>query len=68
MVSDKLTVILTNGTIIQECFGLSRILTEHLDLFSNLGAAKSAEVMKLILNPDDRILERTIEELVDTLI
>ena len=47
---DKLTLeILTNGTIIPEdALGLSaRILTEHLDLFTNLTEiAKSAEVMK----------------------
>ena len=47
---DKLTLeILTNGTIIPEdALGLSaRILTEHLDLFTNLTEiAKSTEVMK----------------------
>ena len=65
---DKLTLeILTNGTIIPEdALGLSaRILTEHLDLFTNLTEiAKSAEVMKEAdTELDDRILERTIEEL-----
>ena len=65
---DKLTLeILTNGTIIPEdALGLSaRILTEHLDLFINLTEiAKSAEVMKEAdTESDDRILERTIEEL-----
>ena len=65
---DKLTLeILTNGTIITEdALGLSaRILTEHLDLFTNLTEiAKSAEVMKEAdIESDDRILERTIEEL-----
>ena len=65
---DKLTLeILTNGTIIPEdALGLSaRILTEHLDLFTNLTEiAKSAEVMKEAdIESDDRILERTIEEL-----
>lgn len=65
---DKLTLeILTNGTIIPEdALGLSaRILTEHLDLFTNLTEiAKSAEVMKEAdTESDDRILDRTIEEL-----
>ena len=65
---DKLTLeILTNGTIVPEdALGLSaRILTEHLDLFTNLTEiAKSAEVMKEAdTESDDRILERTIEEL-----
>ena len=65
---DKLTLeILTNGTIIPEdALGLSaRILTEHLDLFTNLTEiAKTAEVMKEAdTESDDRILERTIEEL-----
>ena len=65
---DKLTLeIMTNGTIIPEdALGLSaRILTEHLDLFTNLTeVAKSAEVMKEAdTSSDDRILERTIEEL-----
>ena len=65
---DKLTLeILTNGTIIPEdALGLSaRILTEHLDLFTNLTEiAKSTEVMKEADNEsDDRILDRTIEEL-----
>ena len=65
---DKLTLeILTNGTISPEdALGLSaRILTEHLDLFTNLTEiAKSAEVMKEAdTESDDRILERTIEEL-----
>lgn len=65
---DKLTLeILTNGTIIPEdAVGLSaRILTEHLDLFTNLTEiAKSTEVMKEAdTESDDRILDRTIEEL-----
>ncbi|EOB22744.1 DNA-directed RNA polymerase subunit alpha [Streptococcus mitis 11/5] len=65
---DKLTLeILTNGTIIPEdALGLSaRILTEHLDLFTNLTeTAKSTEVMKEAdTESDDRILDRTIEEL-----
>lgn len=65
---DKLTLeILTNGTIIPEdALGLSaRILTEHLDLFTNLSEiAKSTEVMKEAdTESDDRILDRTIEEL-----
>ena len=65
---DKLTLeILTNGTIIPEdALGLAaRILTEHLDVFTNLTEiAKSAEVMKEAdTESDDRILERTIEEL-----
>lgn len=65
---DKLTLeILTNGTIISEdALGLSaRILTEHLDLFTNLTEiAKSTEVMKEAdIESDDRILDRTIEEL-----
>ncbi|HGD4434789.1 TPA: DNA-directed RNA polymerase subunit alpha [Streptococcus pneumoniae] len=65
---DKLTLeILTNGTIIPEdALGLSaRILTEHLDLFANLTEiAKSTEVMKEAdTESDDRILDRTIEEL-----
>ena len=65
---DKLTLeILTNGTIIPEdALGLSaRILTEHLDLFTNLTEiAKSTEVMKETdTESDDRILDRTIEEL-----
>ncbi|HHF0891932.1 TPA: DNA-directed RNA polymerase subunit alpha [Streptococcus pneumoniae] len=65
---DKLTLeILTNGTIIPEdALGLSaRILTEHLDLFTNLTEiAKSTEVMKEAdTESDDRILDRTIEEL-----
>lgn len=65
---DKLTLeILTNGTIIPEdALGLSaRILTEHLDLFTNLTEiAKSTEVMKEAdTESDDRVLERTIEEL-----
>ena len=65
---DKLTLeILTNGTIIPEdALGLSaRILTEHLDLFTNLTEiAKSSEVMKEAdTESDDRILDRTIEEL-----
>ncbi|HGP8660648.1 TPA: DNA-directed RNA polymerase subunit alpha [Streptococcus pneumoniae] len=65
---DKLTLeIVTNGTIIPEdALGLSaRILTEHLDLFTNLTEiAKSTEVMKEAdTESDDRILDRTIEEL-----
>ncbi|COF79240.1 DNA-directed RNA polymerase subunit alpha [Streptococcus pneumoniae] len=65
---DKLTLeILTNGTIIPEdALGLSaRILTVHLDLFTNLTEiAKSTEVMKEAdTESDDRILDRTIEEL-----
>ena len=65
---DKLTLeILTNGTIIPEdALGLSaRILTEHLDLFTNLTEiAKSTEVMKEAdTESDDRIWDRTIEEL-----
>ena len=65
---DKLTLeILTNGTIIPEdALGLSaRILTEHLDLFTNLTEiAKSTEVMKEAdTESDDRSLDRTIEEL-----
>lgn len=65
---DKLTLeILTNGTIIPEdALGLSaRILTEHLDLFTNLTEiAKSTEVMKEAdTESDDRFLDRTIEEL-----
>jgi len=65
---DKLTLeILTDGTIIPEdALGLSaRILTEHLDLFTNLTEiAKSTEVMKEAdTESDDRILDRTIEEL-----
>ncbi|VRH17266.1 DNA-directed RNA polymerase subunit alpha [Streptococcus pneumoniae] len=65
---DKLTLeILTNGTIIPEdALGLSaRILTEHFDLFTNLTEiAKSTEVMKEAdTESDDRILDRTIEEL-----
>ncbi|HET0600958.1 TPA: DNA-directed RNA polymerase subunit alpha [Streptococcus pneumoniae] len=65
---DKLTLeILTNGTIIPEdALGLSaRILTEHLDLFTNLTEiAKSTEVMKEAdTESDDRILDRTIEGL-----
>ncbi|CAG5668295.1 DNA-directed RNA polymerase subunit alpha [Streptococcus pneumoniae] len=65
---DKLTLeILTNGTIIPEdALGLSaRIFTEHLDLFTNLTEiAKSTEVMKEAdTESDDRILDRTIEEL-----
>ena len=65
---DKLSLeILTNGTIIPEdALGLSaRILTEHLDLFTNLTEiAKSTEVMKEAdTESDDRILDRTIEEL-----
>ena len=63
---DKLTLeILTNGTIIPEdALGLSaRILTEHL--FTNLTEiAIATDVMKEVdTTSDDRILERTIEEL-----
>ena len=65
---DKLTLeILTNGTIIPEdALGLSaRILTEHLNLFTNLTViAIATDVMKEVdTTSDDRILERTIEEL-----
>lgn len=65
---DKLTLeILTNGTIIPEdALGLSaRILTEHLNLFTNLTEiAIATDVMKEVdTTSDDRILERTIEEL-----
>ena len=65
---DKLTLeILTNGTIIPEdALGLSaRILTEHLNLFTNLtDIAIATDVMKEVdTTSDDRILERTIEEL-----
>lgn len=65
---DKLTLeILTNGTIIPEdALGLSaRILTEHLNLFANLTEiAIATDVMKEVdTTSDDRILERTIEEL-----
>ena len=65
---DKLTIeILTNGTIIPEdALGLSaRILTEHLNLFTNLTEiAIATDVMKEVdTTSDDRILERTIEEL-----
>ena len=58
---------MTDGTIIPEdALGLSaRILTEHLDLFTNLTEmAKSADVMKETEKvSDDRVLDRTIEEL-----
>ena len=65
---DKLTLeILTNGTIIPEdALGLSaRILTEHLNLFTNLTEiAIATDVMKEVdTTSDDRILERTIEDL-----
>lgn len=64
---DKLTLeILTNGTIIPEdALGLSaRILTEHLDLFTNLTEiAKSTEVMKEADTESDNRVDRTIEEL-----
>lgn len=65
---DKLTLeILTKGTIIPEdALGLSaRILTEHLNLFTNLTEiAIATDVMKEVdTTSDDRILERTIEEL-----
>ncbi len=58
---------MTNGTIIPEdALGLSaRILTEHLNLFTNLTEiAIATDVMKEVdTTSDDRILERTIEEL-----
>ena len=65
---DKRTLeILTNGTIIPEdALGLSaRILTEHLNLFTNLTEiAIATDVMKEVdTASDDRVLERTIEEL-----
>ena len=65
---DKLTLeISTHGTIIPEdALGLSaRILMEHLGLFTDLTeVAKSAEVMKETETAsDDRMLDRTIEEL-----
>lgn len=65
---DKLTLeIKTNGTIIPEdALGLSaRILMEHLGLFTDLTeVAKSTEVMKEAeVTSDDRMLDRTIEEL-----
>lgn len=65
---DKLTLeISTNGTIIPEdALGLSaRILMEHLGLFTDLTeVAKSTEVMKETETAsDDRMLDRTIEEL-----
>lgn len=65
---DKLTLeIMTDGTIIPEdALGLSaRILTQHLDLFTNLTeVAKSTDVMKETEKvSDDRVLDRTIEEL-----
>ena len=65
---DKLTLeINTNGTVIPEdALGLSaRILMEHLGLFTDLTeVAKSAEVMKETETAsDDRMLDRTIEEL-----
>lgn len=65
---DKLTLeINTNGTIIPEdALGLSaRILMEHLGLFTDLTeVAKSTEVMKETETAsDDRMLDRTIEEL-----
>ena len=65
---DKLTLeILTNGTSIPEdALGLSaRILTEHLNLFTNLTEiAIATDVMKEVdTASDDRVLERTIEEL-----
>lgn len=66
--NDKLTLeISTNGTIIPEdALGLSaRILVEHLGLFTDLTrVAKSTEVMKETETAsDDRMLDRTIEEL-----
>lgn len=65
---DKLSLeIMTNGTIIPEdALGLSaRILTEHLDLFTDLTeVAKSADVMKEAeTSSEDKMLDRTIEEL-----
>lgn len=65
---DKLTLeIMTNGTIIPEdALGLSaRILTEHLDLFTNLTeVALATDVMKETeTTSEERILDRTIEEL-----
>ena len=65
---DKLTLeIMTNGTIIPEdALGLSaRILTEHLNLFTNLTEiAIATDVMKEVdTASDDLVLERTIEEL-----
>ena len=65
---DKLILqIMTNGTIIPEdALGLSaRILTEHLDLFTDLTeVAKATDVMKEVdKSSDDHVLERTIEEL-----
>ena len=65
---DKLTLeILTNGTIIPEdALGLSaRILTEHLNLFTNLTEiAIATDVMKEVdTTSDDRFLERTFEVL-----
>ena len=58
---------MTNGTIIPEdALGLSaRILTEHLNLFTNLTEiAIATDVMKEVdTASDDRVLERTIEEL-----
>ena len=65
---DKLTLeIKTNGTIIPEdALGLSaRILTEHLDLFTNLTeVALATDVMKEAeTSSEERILDRTIEEL-----
>ncbi|WP_303974296.1 DNA-directed RNA polymerase subunit alpha [Streptococcus merionis] len=65
---DKLTLeIMTNGTIIPEdALGLSaRILTEHLDLFTDLTeVAKSADVMKETeTSSEDKMLDCTIEEL-----
>lgn len=65
---DKLTIeIMTNGTIIPEdALGLSaRVLMEHLNLFTNLTeVALTADVMKETEKTnDDKVLERTIEEL-----
>ena len=65
---DKLTLeILTNGTIIPEdALGLSaRILTEHLNLFTNLTEiAIATDVMKETEKVnDEKVLDRTIEEL-----
>ncbi|MDQ0222457.1 DNA-directed RNA polymerase subunit alpha [Streptococcus moroccensis] len=65
---DKLSLeIMTNGTIIPEdALGLSaRILTEHLDLFTDLTeVAKTTDVMKEVeTSSEDKMLDRTIEEL-----
>ena len=64
---DKLTIeIVTNGTIIRRCLGLSaRILIEHLNLFTDLtDVAKATDVMKETEKVnDEKLLDRTIEEL-----